>query len=752
MSIQCGENQIRVQLNVFVYALSENPTINLKKNYIHGSGYYLKKLSKSFAYFRKIIIQDLFASKIFFRNNFPVKLETLPLERDEKSDYNHFRLTNVLARKLEIISLLSCLVLATILAGSVGNAAPVIYVAGDGSGDFNCDGKADQVEINQALQFVAKNPGYTTVHLKGPFTYTINNTIYVESNTILEGDSDAIVKLVDHAGWTNTPMIPMIGQRDSLYKIGNVTVRGFEIYGNNRNNTEIPYGKGYYNMIFFKHANNVTVNNMYFHDGHGDGLRIYYGENVKFYNNRVSLLGHDGMYTINATNVEAWNNKITCRINSGLRVLDSNNVKLHNNFIDSYPDAGPGIQVQRSEGNMKNIEIYDNLITNTWGPGIWVVGTQGEYDKSLSDCHIHHNTFIGSGSNKNIEWVGGVLGSGFHNVLIENNVFDGVYNAAVVNMYMSDTNPGPSGTGFTTTVRNNIIVNTVPRNTNGKNTGYGVSNCLPNSHTIVLQNNCLYNNSKGNYKNCSSTTDIYCDPLFADRKNNDYHLKSVAGRWNGKTWVNDDVSSPCIDAGYPSSDYSNEPTPNGKRINIGRYGNTIFASKSESSSTPILPTASFSSNVTSGDAPLSVKFTDLSKNATSWNWDFGDGTTSTLQNPQHIYSTAGNYTVTLSVSNKAGSGAKVRPDYIQVSPSLKKPVVSFWGSRTSGNAPLTVYFTDNSTNSPTSWNWDFGDGTTSTLQKPQHTYSTAGNYTVTLSASNTAGTGTKTRPDYIKVK
>ncbi len=81
-----------------------------------------------------------------------------------------------------------------------------VYVAGDSSGDFNCDGEADQVEINQALKFVAENPDYTTVYLKGPpFTYTIDETIYIHSNTTLKGDSDAVVKLIDRAGWTNKP-------------------------------------------------------------------------------------------------------------------------------------------------------------------------------------------------------------------------------------------------------------------------------------------------------------------------------------------------------------------------------------------------------------------------------------------------------------------------------------------------------------------------------------------------------------------
>lgn len=70
------------------------------------------------------------------------------------------------------------------------------------------------------------------------------------------------------------------------------------------------------------------------------------------------------------------------------------------------------------------------------------------------------------------------------------------------------------------------------------------------------------------------------DPLFADATRGDYHLKSKVGRWNGSDWVNDDATSPCIDAGDPSYTYENEPEPNGGRINLGCYGNTVHASKS----------------------------------------------------------------------------------------------------------------------------------------------------------------------------
>lgn len=455
-----------------------------------------------------------------------------------------------------------------------------VYVAGDGSGDFNCDGKADQVEINQALKFVAENPEYTTVYLKGSFTYTINSTIYIRSNTILKGDSDTVVKLVDHAGW-NT-MIPLIGKFGE--KITDVTISGFEIDGNHDGNTEYPKGQGYYNMIYFTNAKNITVYDMYMHDGHGDGLRINYGENIRFYNNKIYKLGHDGLYAIESKNVEAWNNNITCRTNSGLRVWNSNHVKFHDNVIDSSYDknaGGPGIQIQKSSAVMDNIEVYNNTIHNTFGPGLWLIGYGSSYFKEeAQNVHIHHNIFYSTGTNPSIDWTGGIVTSGFYDTLIENNVFDGVYHAAIIHMYPEgkSTDLSPTGTGYATIIRNNIIVNTLQRKKDPQGTGYCAINYLPETHTFVLQNNCLYNNEGGDYINIKSKNDIHANPLFADQKNHDYHLKSTGGRWDGKKWVKDRRSSPCIDAGYPSSDYSQEPGNNGARINIGRYGNTEHAS------------------------------------------------------------------------------------------------------------------------------------------------------------------------------
>lgn len=163
------------------------------------------------------------------------------------------------------------------------------------------------------------------------------------------------------------------------------------------------------------------------------------------------------------------------------------------------------------------------------------------------------------------------------------------------------------------------------------------------------------------------------------------------------------------------------------------------------------PGANFTGSPTSGNAPLTVQFTDTSSGSpTSWSWNFGDGGTSTLQNPSHTYNAANTYSVTLTASNGGGSNTFTRTNYITVTASTPAPTANFTGSPTSGNSPLTVQFTDTSTGGPTSWSWDFGDGTTSTAQNPSHPYG-PGTFTVKLTAANAGGPNTFTRTDYINV-
>jgi len=954
-----------------------------------------------------------------------------------------------LHRKLKIFFFVGFLILANLPLALCMTSETIVYVSGNGSGNFTCDEIDDHVQINEALQLVAENSNYTTVYLKGPFTYSINDTLLIGSNTTLEGDSSAKIKLVSNATWEVSK--PLIMERS--FNSRDITIRGFTIDGNREGNTNVISGKGYYNLIHLSYCQNISVYDMNLTNNHGDGLKTDSCSSIKFYNNKIYGLGHDSLYASSCSDVEAYNNTITCRTNSGLRLYNTNHASFYNNTITSENTGGSGIEIQKyGTPTMNDIEVYNNTIYRTALAGIWIFGSGPSYSLSSANVSIHHNRIYDTGTKKSSPTSGGIVSSGF-NVLVENNVFDGCYGSAISQKETYSTVPG---SGYVITARNNIITNT--RFSSAGGGGYGAYNLLTGTHSFVLQNNCFYNNTGGDYEGAqASPSNIEVYPEYANRSKNDYHLKSKAGRWNGSNWVNDSISSPCIDTGYEFSDYSAEPEDNGNRINIGAYGNTKYASKSGNSTAsniqapnfteirittnksdqcdpaiygnrivwndnrngntdiymynlsastetqittnkswvsspaiygdrivwedgrngnadiymyntststetqittneswasspaiyndriiwddnrngnsdiymynlststetqittnesdqvepaiygdrivwqdarngnwdiymydlstsnethitstesdqvlpaiysdrivwqdarnenwdiymydlstptetrittnesdqydpavygnrivwkdnrngntdiciynistnetqfttnkswqgdpaiygdrivwndgrngnsdiytctvsveeqkPELPVANFSSNVTSGTAPLNVSFNDTSTGTpTAWNWSFGDGTTnSTIKNPTNKYSTAGNYTVSLTVSNSAGSNSTTKSSYIKVSAAVQKPVANFTSNVTSGTAPLNVGFTDTSTGTPTSWKWSFGDGVNSTVKNPTHNYSKAGNYTVILTVSNSAGSNAVTKSSYIKV-
>ncbi|MHB8100949.1 MAG: PKD domain-containing protein [Methanosarcina sp.] len=189
------------------------------------------------------------------------------------------------------------------------------------------------------------------------------------------------------------------------------------------------------------------------------------------------------------------------------------------------------------------------------------------------------------------------------------------------------------------------------------------------------------------------------------------------------------------------------------------YGNRIVCTDGRSGNFDIYmatlnyhPVAAFSASPISGITPLNVTFTDISTGTpTAWNWSFGDKTYSTIKNPVHRYSAAGNYTVALTATNGAGSNTTTKSAYIRMTETAQKQVASFSSNITSGNVPLNVLFTDTSTGFPTSWNWNFGDGTYSTARNPVHPYSKVGKYTVNLTVKNAVGSNTVTKSGYVVV-
>lgn len=508
---------------------------------------------------------------------------------------------------------------------------PVVYVSADGTGDFNCDGKSDQVEINQALDFVAQNKDFTTVHLKGPATYWVDGTIFISSNTIIEGDSTAKIKLIDNAEWPKFQGIIMqkgavfdIGIDDTTNAVHDITIRGFEIDGNRVNQNE-PSGHGYVYLIKLQNCYNITINNMYLHDALAECVNIQsccYGYNINFdfYDNFVTTSGHDGVYVGLSQNFKIHDNIfLENRTDAHIRAQDCNHFKIYNNIAGNNPftrfSGGIGVDIQaKDEYHIDDCEIYNNYLFGRGSfHGIWLWQTSKGGDLNQhTGIHIHHNIITGfQGS--------GIAIYGFNNTLIENNIIE--LNGYGDNKAMFARVPkgkhsgitfyeGADGNkvkGFTTIVRNNII---------GNNAGYGIDNKKPNLHNFILENNDIYNNLKGNYNNTLSATDIHVFPDYAtDQIHVDelgrydytyifmqqywadsvidemayhykelanakllYHLKSKEGRWNGYVWVTDSITSYCINTGYPNSDYTQEPYPNGQRINIGAFGGTMLAS------------------------------------------------------------------------------------------------------------------------------------------------------------------------------
>jgi len=216
---------------------------------------------------------------------------------------------------------------------------------------------------------------------------------------------------------------------------------------------------------------------------------------------------------------------------------------------------------------------------------------------------------------------------------------------------------------------------------------------------------------------------------------------------------------------FGDSGTSSSQNPTHTYTTAGTYTVTLIATNSAGSDTltktgyitatkgASVPSVSFVANVTSGALPLSVQFLDSSTNSpTAWLWSFGDGGTSTLSNPVHTYTTEGMYTVTLTATNSAGSNTFSQNGYITANRVTDSPNPLFKSTATSGYAPFTVQFVDASSNSPTAWVWSFGDGGTSTLQNPAHTYTTVGSYTVTLTATNSAGSNTFSQAGYVTVQ
>ena len=154
------------------------------------------------------------------------------------------------------------------------------------------------------------------------------------------------------------------------------------------------------------------------------------------------------------------------------------------------------------------------------------------------------------------------------------------------------------------------------------------------------------------------------------------------------------------------------------------------------------PTANFTASPLSVCAGVHVSFTSTSTAnggpaINQYSWNFCDGVTVTTQNPTHVFTTAGTFTITLVVTNANGAvDSEIKANYITVLPA---PTVGFNVTGIGCVVPLTVGFTNTSSSGANfSYAWNFGNGQNANTQNPANvTYNSAGNFGVQLTVTNT---------------
>jgi len=350
--------------------------------------------------------------------------------------------------------------------------------------------------------------------------------------------------------------------------------------------------------------------------------------------------------------------------------------------------------------NTENANVYCNLIYNNYGKGIYIY--------NANNNSVYYNIIYGNDCGIIVSAAAGYTA---YNNVIYNNVCYKNYNGSVGPGYNTEIYFGLRGDN--NLFKNNIIY--------ADNNGYAyyyettdTSGCITDYNLVYKENGILcYDTVNGAQtfsewlKNHSSFDNhsLNSEPIMSNPSNLDFTLKS---------------NSPCIDAGAYvglSQDYAGNTIPSGGGVDIGAF-------EYQGSVSPL--SAEINASPTSGYTPLSINFTGSTsggKSPYTYSWDFGDGSTSSSQNPSHTFSSAGTYTVILTV-NDANSNTATDSLTITASAAPSLLSVSASASTISGVAPLTVNFTGSASGgtSPYSYSWNFDDGQSSSEQNPSHTF------------------------------
>lgn len=293
-------------------------------------------------------------------------------------------------RQLGTLFLAICLTLTTVPTVLGGENTQIITVAGDGSGDYNCDGVQDNVEINQALEFAANNPG-TTVQLKGPFTYDIADSLLIGSDTTLAGDSGVTIKLAKG--------LPLWGSRESSIEekkamimirgssASNVKIEGLTVDGSQSDYyPNVRLGTSSYNMATLINANGLTIQGVTFQNGCNDAMLISKSSNVVIDTVTVNKCGHDGVYAYHVDGITVKNCNFINRTNSSVRLDSVTDGVMTNNECTTSGGGYAGLELQ---GTLVNIEASGNYFHDLPAPAVVHLNTD-ETNVNIHDNRIEN--------------------------------------------------------------------------------------------------------------------------------------------------------------------------------------------------------------------------------------------------------------------------------------------------------------------------------------------------------------------------
>jgi PKD repeat protein len=456
--------------------------------------------------------------------------------------------------------------------------------------------------------------------------------------------------------------------------------------------------------------------------------------------------------------------------NGGIGILGSESYKItngiiRNNYIGNIRD-NDGISLHKEDVTLNecgpNHLLVNNVCFNSGENGIDITSgtdvilrgneTYGSGEGGILcggrnlrnvwiDRHFSHDDYVGINfaGNVNVKLTSSIIyNARYHQLVIVPNTscsnFEGYHNTIVY---------GPSSTGLIIDINNNVhgikfknnIVTSVQNNAPKTYIRFA-GGATPASTNSDFDNNIYWRpdgNNSGRWnvgENISWSTwqgtwhmdthGHWGNPLLMNPGDWDFHIRA---------------NSQAVDAGIDvdvDRDFEGTPIPRGLAPDIG--------ADERDGATPLGADASASPQA--GEAPVTVHF-----NADAWGgnspytyrWSFGDGSSSSQQNPSHTYSQAGNYTARLTVTdednNQQSDSVSITVTTVQ---SLSAGIVA---SPTSGQAPLTVSFTGSASGgtSPYTYSWTFGDGGSSTQRTPSHTYSQAGSFTARFTVTDSNG-------------